>query len=188
MTQADTNTTQTVGAAQPMQQEELSALEKARMADSRQIIELDAEKAYDELELFGSEPGMYRDDSPVQGEYWRFKFRGSIVTVSPEFKKAYDTGSMLSVTAVPTVFERTVPDPNNAGMTKQAIAYGWSLSFSDLEKKKKAQLAKQSVRELQLTNQLQELKMQKKLEAVKSADLSKLVIKDEELQEMLDAL
>lgn len=184
--------TTTIAAVQPIQpqtepKQELTALEKAQAADTRQVITLSAEQAYDELELFGTEPGTYRDDAPVQGEYWRFKFRGSIVTVSPEFKKAFDEGKLLGVTATPTIFERTVPDPNNAGMTKQIVGYGYSLAFSDLDKKQKAQKAIMAAKELGLKSQIQEVKMAKKLEYIKS-DRFKIELTEEDMKMLDDAI
>jgi len=183
---ADTNTQTTEQVAQPMQQEP-SALERAKMADTRQVITLDAEAAYDELELFGTQPGEYREDSPVQGEYWRFKFRGAICTVSPEFKEAYDSGNLLSITASPTVFTVTKADPNNAGKKMEQVGYGYSLSYSDLAKKQKAQKAKLAAKELGLKAQVQELKMEKKLEAIKAADF-KVVLTEDEMQELMGAI
>lgn len=179
---ADTNPT----LEQPVQPtQELTALERAKAADTRKTEILSAEQAYDELELFGTEPGEYGESSPVQGVYWRFKFRGAIVTVSPEFKEAYDNGGLLGITATPTVFEQDKADPNNAGKTRKVVGYGWSLGFSDLAKKQKAQKARMAMHELNLTSQLQEIKMEKKIEAVKAANF-KVVIDDAEIQKMLD--
>lgn len=165
-------------AVQPIQPE-LSAMDKARAADTRAVITLNAQQAYDELELFGTEPGTYRDDSPVQGEFWRFKFRGAIVTVSPEFKQAYDDGTMISITATPTLFERTVADPNNAGANKQVILQGWSLSFTDITKREKAAKAITAASTINLKMQIQEMKMKKQVEMLEKTDISQFITEDD---------
>jgi len=170
-----------------MPTQELSSLERAQAGDTRKIEVLDAKQAYNELELFGDTPGEYRPDSPVQGNYWRFKFRGAIVVVSDEFKKAYDNGTLLGLTASPTVFERTVPDPNNAGKNKQQITYGWSLSFSDVGKMEKAQRAIAAAGSVNLKMQLQEVKMKKQIEAISKTDFKDLIT-DDEIKELMKAI
>lgn len=171
---------------QPTQQN-LTAIEKARLSDTRKTETLNAVQAYDELELFGTEPGEYRDDSPVQGEYWRFKFRGAIVVVSPEFKKAYDEGTMVGLTATPTVFEVKRADPNNAGQNMMAVGYGWSLSYSDVSKKEKAMKAMKSAADVEFNIKKNEALANKKLEAFMKADLSQFISEEEMLAMMKEA-
>lgn len=183
MTTADTQAAEPV--VQPIQQ--LSNLEQARQSDTRTTIMLKAKDAYNELELFGSEPGTYGENSTVQGEYWRFKFRGAICTVSPEFKKAYDDGTLLGLTATPTIFEQSRPDPNNAGKQMQVVGLGWSLSFSDLAKLKKAQTAMTAAATIEFEMMKQEKVAAKKLEMLEATDLSKLISDDEMKQLMMAA-
>jgi hypothetical protein len=191
---ADTNAQNTTQVEQPTQQtevktftEHLSSLERAKRDDARAVLTLGAKEAYNELELFGTEAGEYSETSPIQGQYWRFKFRGAICTVSPEFKKAYDDGTLLSITATPTVFEQKRPDPNVSGASKMVVGYGWSLSFSDLSKMKKAQSAIKAASDIELQMQIQEAKMKKKVEAFMAADLSSLITEEDMKQMLADA-
>jgi len=177
---ADLTNTTVEQVAQPLQQE-LSALEKARAADTRQAITLNAIQAYDELEQFGSEASVYTRGNLEGQEYFTFKFRGAICTVTPEFKKAFDEGTLLGLTATPTVFAQDRPDPNNAGKTMQVIGYGWSLSFSDLSKRKKAQAALKAASNVEFEILKQQKIDTKKLELLEATDLSKL-ISDEDMK------
>jgi len=183
MTTADTQAAEQP-VVQPIQQ--LSNLDKARAADTRTTIKLNAIQAYDELELFGTEAGTYSDNSSVQGEYWRFKFRGAICTVSTEFKKAYDEGTLLGLTATPTVFGQNRPDPNNAGKFLEIISLGWSLSFNDLAKLKKAQAAMAQASNVEFQIKKQEKIDAKKIEKLEAMDISELIT-DEEMKQLLSA-
>jgi hypothetical protein len=186
----DTATTQ--AQQQPAQQNtELTALDKARLADTRTTIILDAEQALQELEPFGTEAGQYRDDSPIQGNFWRFRFRGAVVTVSEEFKKAYDAGTILSVSATPTLFERLVPDPMNEGSKKSVITPGWSLTFSDVEKMRTALNAKKLASDLRVSAQVQEkienLKVNHAMKMITAENIGEYISEDD-IKQMLGAV
>lgn len=181
---ADTQAAEPV--VQPIQQE-LSALDKARAADTRQPITLNVMEAYDQLEQFGTEASQYSKGALEGQDYYQFKFRGSICVVSPDFKKAFDEGTLLGLTAIPTVFPQNVADPNNAGKTKEIISIGWSLSFSDLTKRKKAQAAMKQASSVDFDILKQQKIDAKKLEMLEATDLSSLISEDEMKQLMMAA-
>lgn len=170
---------------QPIQQT-LSALELARQADTRQPITLNAMQAYAELEQFGTDASQYTRGALEGQDYFMFKFRGAICTVTTDFKKAFDEGALLGLTATPTVFEQSRPDPNNAGKQMQVISLGWSLSFSDLSKLKKAQAAMSAASTVQFEIMKQEKVAAKKLELLEATDLSNL-ISEEEMKQLMFA-
>lgn len=161
-TQQSTPATEVTNVKEP--KTELSALEKAKMNDNREPINLDTEQLYQEFEQFGEEPGVYSETSSIQGQFWRYRFRGAVITASPEFKAALDAGTILSVVASPTVGERYVSDPNNAGKKLQQIVFGYSITFSGIEKMQKALNAKKLANEVRLSAEFQEKFQQAKTE------------------------
>lgn len=194
---ADTQPAEQQTVAQPMQPEVPSMesnLEKARRVDTRTTIVLNAVQAYDELEQFGTEAIKYTRGALEGQDYYQFKFRGSICIVTPEFKKAFDEGSLLGLTAVPTVFEQMRPDPNNAGKQMAVVSQGWSLSFTDLEKRKKAMVAQGKAKSLEIEGKkgslemmIEEKKLDKQLEYIAAKDLTELISKEEMDQLMKSA-
>lgn len=181
----------TVPADAQTEEPKQTAIERARLNDKREEITLDAEQAYQALEQFGDTPGEYSSTSSVQGIFWRFRFRGAVVTVSPAFKEAFDKGEILSVTATPTVGETMRPDPNNAGMKRPEIVLGWSLTYSGADKMEKAMNAKKLAATLKTKAKLQEMVEEQKIKAVLAKitpeKLTSLVT-DEEVDAMLAAI
>jgi hypothetical protein len=179
MTQADTTTTVV---EQPIQQSQISnaeALERAKANDTRMPIKLDSSELYNEFEQFGDEPRKYRDGAAVTGEYWMYRFRGAIVNMSPAFKDEFDKGTIQSIVATPTVGERAVSDPMNAGMMKQQIVYGYSITFSGAEALQKALNAKKAAQKLKI-----EMLVQEKTEAMR-VDATIAAITPEKIAELV---
>lgn len=196
MTQAD-NTTQTAAITQPVEQQSqalnnepkdmAAELERARANDKRETVELGVDKLYKAFEQFG-DVRTYRDTSSVQGEYYMFKFKDSMVTVPPKFKQEFDNGSIQSVVATPTVNLRNVPDPVNAGMTKQELVWGYSITFSGaeaLQKElnarklaaalKKDILVQEKMQEAVLDATIKAMTPEKMAALVKTEDIDKLI-------------
>lgn len=202
---ADTTTTQAV---QPIQQDQVSLQEYIRTLEgvakeaeaernkqvitgidpNRQPVTLKGIEIIQQIDKFGDTPGEYSDSSPIQGEYYRFKFQGAIFTASPEFKDAFDAKELYSVRFTPTLFPRNVADPNNAGATKQVQGYGWSMDkATTLDDMAKARVNMQRSRDIEFGIMKDEALTEKKLELFKATDLSKLITEDD-MKAMMGAI
>lgn len=198
MTQAD-NTTQTAAITQPVGQQSQALnnepkdiqteLERARANDKRERIELGVEQLYKEFEQFG-DVRTYREGGAVSGEFYMFRFRGTIVTVPPKFKQEFDKGTIQSVVATPTIGPRTVPDPNNAGMTKQELVWGYSITFSGAEALQKELNAKKLAANLKSQMMIQEKHQEALMDAaVKAMTPEKMaaMVKPEDIDALIAA-
>jgi hypothetical protein len=168
--------------------EQLSAIEKARQSDKRTKITLSTREVIEQMSQFGTEARQYKDTSPIQGEYYQFKFGGAILTAEPKFKEAFVKGEVVSATLTPTVFEQIKPDPNNAGATKPVVGFGWSLdSFTTVEQLSSVQDTMAKVAAIDLKIKLQAAKSNAAIASITPENINKF-ISDEEISKMLAAV
>lgn len=181
-------TTTEVAIVQPVQQPELTALEKARAGDKRVAITLNTREVIEQMSMFGTEARQYKDTSPIQGNYYQFKFGGAILTASPEFKDAFEKGEIVSARLTPTVFPQNKPDPNNAGMTKEVIGFGWSLdSFTTVDQLNSVQGTMAKVAAIDLKIKLQQAKSNAAIASITPENIGKYIT-DDEISKMLAAI
>ncbi len=168
---ADTNTTSTT--AEPLQHTEAKQPEIINGADpNRNAVTLKGLDIKQQLSKFKE----IASESEKIGEYFQFKYGGAILTASPTFKKAFDDNQLYSVRLSPTLFGRTVPDPNNEGMSKVVQAQGWSLdAFMTIDDMKAAAENMKAARDIEFSILREDVLAEKKIEAFKAADLSKFI-------------